>query len=92
MPHILLIAKLNACGSCLKALKLMNNSQGKVRTKPNGLYSSLEQIFFAESQGLFYDLVINTFLSDLSLILNDIDFTSYADDSTCSYQNFENVI
>ena len=37
LPHTLLIAELNAYGFRLKALKLMNNSQGNQRTKTNKL-------------------------------------------------------
>ena len=35
LPHILLVAKLNAYEFRLKALKLMNNSQANQRTKTN---------------------------------------------------------
>ena len=39
-------------------------------------------------------LLFNIFISDLFLILNNIEIASYADDGTtyCSYQNFGDVI
>ena len=39
-------------------------------------------------------LLFNIFISDLFLILNNVEIASYADDRTpnCSYKNFEDVI
>ena len=48
---MLLIAKLKAYGFCLKALKLINNSQENQRTKTNEPCSSWEQILFGVPQG-----------------------------------------
>ena len=44
LPHMLIIAKLNARGFRLKVLKFMNNFQGNQRTKTNKSLSCWEQI------------------------------------------------
>ena len=52
LPHELIIAKLNAYGFNLPALKLMHSylSHRKQRTKVNHAYSSWEEILFGVSQ------------------------------------------
>ena len=83
--HDLIIAKLNAYGFSLSTSKLIQNSLShkKQRTKIHSSYSSWEEILFHVTQGsilgpLFFDI----FVSDLFLVLSDIEFASYADDNT----------
>ena len=81
---------------------MMNNSQGNQGSKTSEFCSSsCEQILFEVPQGLgLRPVSFNIFLSDhfssfldftfFFLILNDIDYVSYADDSTL-YNACDNV-
>ena len=83
--HDLLIAKLNAYGFRLTAIKLVHSylCNRKQRTKINNAYSSWEQILFGVPQGsILGSILCNIFLSDLFLVLKDTDFASYADNNT----------
>ena len=85
LPHDLIIAKLNAYGFSLPALNLIQNylANRKQRTKINDSYSPWSDILFGVPQGsILGPLLFNIFLSDLFLIVKDINFTSYADDNT----------
>ena len=85
LPHELIIAKLNAYGFELPALKLMHSylSRRKQRTKFNHAYSSWDKILFGVRQGsILGTILFNIFLSDLFLVISNTDFSSYADDNT----------
>ena len=82
----LIIAKLNAYGFSLPALKLMQSylSERKQRIKINQAYSSWEEILFGVPQGYILGLAVlfNMFFSDLFLPVQNVDFSSYTDDNT----------
>ena len=85
LSHELIIAKLNVYGFSLPALKLMQRylSERKQRAKINQAYSSWEEILFGVSQGsIVGPILFNIFLSDLFLVVQNVDFSGYADDDT----------
>ena len=53
------------------------------RTKMNYLYSSWSYILIGIQQdSILEPILFNTFLSDLSLVINDVNIAGYADDNT----------
>ena len=93
LSHEIITAKLNAYRFSLPALKLIQNylSKRQQRTKINQSYSSWEEILFGVPQGsILGPILLNIFLSDLFLVVKDVNFASYADDNTI-YQSANNV-
>ena len=93
LSHEHLIAKLNAYGFSLPALKLVQNYLSKRQqiTRINQSYSSWEEILFGVPQGsILGPILFNLFLSDLFLVVKDVNFANYADDNTI-YQSANNV-
>ena len=85
LSHDLLLAKLNAYGFSLPALRLMQSylSNSKQWTKINSKLSSWEKNLFGVPQGsILGPLLFNLFLWHLFFIMNDVDFTIHGDDNT----------
>ena len=87
LPHDLIIAKLNSGGFNLSAIKLIDSylTKRKQRAKINQLYSSWK---VGVPQGsILGPILFHTFLSDLFLIVYDIDFTN----DKAIYKEHENI-
>ena len=85
LPHELIIAKLNVYGFSLPALNLIqdNLANRKQSIKINDSYSPQSDILFVATQGsILGPLLFNIFLSDLFLIVEDVNIASYTDDNT----------
>ena len=85
IPHDLIIAKLEAYGFLIDALKLIHDylSNRKQRIKVNDAYSSWKDIFYGVPQeSILGPLLFNIHLCDLFYFLEDLDIASYADDTT----------
>ena len=97
IPHDLIIAKMEAYGLDICALRLIhaylnNRKQG---TKVNKVYGSWKDIIFGIPQGsILGPLLFNTHLCDLFYFLENFDIASYADDTTIytTKENKESVI
>ena len=97
LDHELLIAKLNAYGFSLPALRLIHDylSHRKQKTRVNDSYSEWLAVMFGLRQGsILGPLLFNIFLVDLFCIHSDIDIANFADDNTpyLSAKNVEDVI
>ena len=58
-------------------------SERKQRTKINQAYSPWDEILFGVPQGsILGSILFNIFLSDLFLVVQNVDFASYADGNT----------
>ena len=82
---IFFLAKLNACGFSMIALRLTQNylSNWKQRTKINTEHTSCKEFLFGVLQGsILGPLLFNIFLCDLFLAISNIELAGYADDNT----------
>ena len=85
IDHELLIAKLHAYGFDTDALKFVYSylKGRKQRTKINSSNSSFAEILFGVPQGsILGPLLFNAYICDLFYDIDDLDFASFADDST----------
>ena len=84
LNHDFLIAKLNAYGFSLPALRLIHDylSNRKQRTRINNSYSTWMEIVLGLPQGsILGPLLFNIFLADLLFIVNSTDIANYADEN-----------
>ena len=85
IPHELIVAKLEAYGFQIDALRLVYDylSNRKQRVKLNKTFSSWRDIDHGVPQGsILSPLFFNIHLCDLFYFLDDLDIASYADDTT----------
>ena len=84
LNHGLLIAKLNAHGFSLPALRLIHDylSNRKQRRRINNSYSTWMEVVFGVPQGsILGPLLFSFFLADLLFIVNGTDIANYVDDN-----------
>ena len=85
LDYELLIEKLNAYGFSLAALRLINDylSIRRQLTKIGNSFSDWFEIILGVPQGLILgQLLFNIFLTDLFLVLKDVDIANFPDDNT----------
>ena len=91
--HKLKIAKLNTYGFIDPALKLIHNYISKRFFKVNYLYNTWSKILFGVTQDLTLGPIsFKIFLSNLFLIMNDVNFVCNADDIYDFFQSKNNII
>ena len=93
LDYEILIAKLNAYGFSLPAVRLIHDYllNRKQRTKICTSYSDWLEIIFGVPQGsILGPLLFNIFLADLFFIMEETEIASYADDNT-PYVSAENI-
>ena len=84
ITHERIIVRLESYGFHIDALKLIHDylSNRKQRIKGNGSYSSWKNIFYGVPQGsILGSSLFNILLCDLFHFLEELDITSYVDDT-----------
>ena len=97
LDHELLIAKVNAYGFSLPALRLINDylSNRRQQTRIGNLFSDWFEVILGVPQGsILGPLLFNIFLADLFLVLKVVDIAKFADDNTpfTSANNIDDLI
>ena len=85
LPHDIIIAKLNAYGSDMKALNFIYDylRNRKQRTNIDNANSSWQKILYGVPQGsILGPLLFNIDLRDLFFVMNHEDIVDYTDDNT----------
>ena len=96
LNHELLLAKLNAYGFSIDAIKMVhsNLTGRRRRVKVNGSFSSWKETKLGVPQGsVLGPLLFNIFINDIFLLLNETQICNYADDTTiyCSHMELQEV-
>ena len=94
LPHDSAIAKLNSYGFNFSALKLIRNYLTKKKQVIKLIIFIVHTYFGVPQLSILGLIVFSIFLSNLPLIVKDIDITIYADNSTIykKYENIDNLI
>ena len=97
LNHELLLAKLNPYGFSKNAIKIVHSylAGRRQRVKINGSFSSRSEKELGVPQGsVLGPLLFDIFISDIFLLLNEMEICNYADDTTihCSLKELQEVI
>ena len=85
LDHELLVAKLNAYGFSLPALRLINDYlfHTRQRARIGNSFSDWYEVILGVRQGpILGPLLFNIFLADIFLVLKDVGIANLADDNT----------
>ena len=97
LDHELLVAKLNAYGFSLPALRLINDYLFHTRQRArigNSFNDWFEVILGVLQESILGPLLFDIFLADIFLVLKDVGIANFADDTTpiTSTNNIDDLI